>query len=88
MRDLTTTDWEQANIGYIEMWMLTPFLDNRAARNNPGKLVINIGNISGISCATTEVVRAGPATSDNPATVDTTAWGRILPTVRSIPPGP
>ncbi len=75
MRDLTTTDWEQANIGYIEMWMLTPFLNTGG---NPGKLVINIGNISeDILRDSRKSFEQGLPTSDNPATVDTTAWGRI-----------
>ncbi|MCB9313672.1 MAG: cell surface protein SprA [Lewinellaceae bacterium] len=78
MRDLTTTDWEQANIGYIEMWMLTPFLDNGGSPGNPGKLVINIGNISeDILRDSRKSFEQGLPTSDNPATVDTTAWGRI-----------
>ncbi len=77
MRDLTTTDWEQANIGYIEMWMLTPFL-NEGSPGNPGKLVINIGNISeDILRDSRKSFEQGLPTSDNPATVDTTKWGRI-----------
>ncbi|WP_373516445.1 cell surface protein SprA, partial [Pricia sp.] len=43
-RQITSTDFEQANVEYIEFWLQDPFLDNP---NNPGgKLTINLGNIS------------------------------------------
>ncbi|NNK59516.1 MAG: cell surface protein SprA [Flavobacteriaceae bacterium] len=43
-RQLTSTDFEQSNVEYIEFWLLDPFLDNPA--NPGGKLTINLGNIS------------------------------------------
>jgi cell surface protein SprA len=43
-RQLTSTDFEQANVEYIEFWLLDPFLDNTT--NPGGKLTINLGNIS------------------------------------------
>ncbi|WP_034061160.1 T9SS outer membrane translocon Sov/SprA [Lacinutrix jangbogonensis] len=43
-RQLTSTDFEQSNVEYIEFWMQDPFLNNP---NNPGgKLVFNLGSIS------------------------------------------
>jgi cell surface protein SprA len=76
MRDLTTTDWEQANIGYVEMWMLSPFLSGNDG--NPGKLVINIGNISeDILRDGRKAFEQGLPTTRNPTSVDFTAWGRI-----------
>ena len=43
-RAITSTDFEQANVEYIEFWLQDPFLDNV---NSPGgKLYINLGNIS------------------------------------------
>ena len=43
-RQITSTDFEQANVEFIEFWVLDPFLDEP---NNPGgKLTINLGNIS------------------------------------------
>jgi cell surface protein SprA len=42
MRDLITTDFEQANIEYIDFWVMDPF-DNRQGN---GELYINLGNVS------------------------------------------
>ena len=43
-RQLTSTDFEQANVEYIEFWLQDPFLDNLT--NAGGKLTFNLGNIS------------------------------------------
>ena len=43
-RQLTSTDFEQANVEYIEFWLQDPFQEN--ALNPGGKLVFNLGNIS------------------------------------------
>ncbi len=43
-RQITSTDFEQANVEYIEFWVQDPFLDNNT--NPGGKLTINLGNIS------------------------------------------
>ena len=43
-RQITSTDFEQANVEYIEFWVQDPFLDNPASQG--GKLFINLGNIS------------------------------------------
>jgi len=43
-RQITSTDFEQANVEYIEFWIQDPFLDNPT--NTGGKLFINLGNIS------------------------------------------
>ena len=43
-RQITSTDFEQANVEYIEFWLQDPFLDNPASAG--GKLTINLGNIS------------------------------------------
>jgi len=43
-RQLTSTDFEQANVEYIEFWLLDPFLNNPT--NPGGKLTLNLGNIS------------------------------------------
>lgn len=44
-RQITSTDFEQANVEYIEFWLLDPFL-NEGAPTNGGKLFVNLGNIS------------------------------------------
>ncbi len=43
-RQITSTDFEQANVEFIEFWVQDPFLDNPA--NPGGKLTIDLGNIS------------------------------------------
>jgi len=43
-RQITSTDFEQANVEYIEFWLQDPFLDNPS--NPGGTLSINLGNIS------------------------------------------
>ncbi|MCA0130972.1 cell surface protein SprA [Winogradskyella sp. D23] len=43
-RQITSTDFEQANVEYIEFWVQDPFLDNPAGQG--GKLYVNLGNIS------------------------------------------
>ncbi|WP_405573712.1 cell surface protein SprA [Winogradskyella sp. Asnod2-B02-A] len=43
-RQITSTDFEQANVEYIEFWLQDPFLDNPSSTG--GKLFINLGNIS------------------------------------------
>ncbi|OUR91532.1 cell surface protein SprA [Flavobacteriales bacterium 34_180_T64] len=43
-RQITSTDFEQANVEYIEFWLQDPFLDNTT--NPGGKLKVNLGNVS------------------------------------------
>jgi cell surface protein SprA len=43
-RQITSTDFEQANVEYIEFWVQDPFLDEPT--NPGGKLTVNLGNIS------------------------------------------
>ncbi len=82
MRALTTNDFEEANIEYIEFWMMDPFVEDE---NNPGgDLYLNLGNIS------EDVLKDGrksfenglpTPTVDNP--VDTTSWG-LIPLIQSL----
>ncbi|MBR0539122.1 MAG: cell surface protein SprA [Bacteroidales bacterium] len=83
MRKMETTDFEATNIEYIEFWLMDPFMDEEYA-NNPGKLYINLGDIS------EDVLRDGRKfyenglpTSENVINVDTTIWGRV-PTLQDI----
>ncbi len=43
-RQLTSTDFEQSNVEYIEFWLQDPFLENLT--NPGGKLTFNLGNVS------------------------------------------
>ncbi|HMQ48278.1 MAG TPA: cell surface protein SprA [Saprospiraceae bacterium] len=86
MRELTTNDFQSANIEFLEFWVLSPFLDPEDV-NSPspnyqqqqGELYINLGNIS------EDILRdsrmffenglPGPTNPDR--RVDDTNWGRI-----------
>ncbi len=76
-RQLTTNDFEQANVEYIEFWLLDPFIDNPS--NTGGTLSINLGNIS------EDVLRDGrkqyenglPDGSINNDITNPTAWGQV-----------
>lgn len=85
MRALTTTNFEQTNIEYIQFWMLDPF--NEDAENvdpnsthTGGDLYFNLGNISEDILPDSRksfengLPPSGVAVDDN---LDTTAWGRI-----------
>ncbi|WP_298899454.1 cell surface protein SprA [uncultured Psychroserpens sp.] len=45
-RQITSTDFEQANVEYIEFWLQDPFLNEPAGSGLSGKLYVNLGNIS------------------------------------------
>ncbi|CDF77948.1 gliding motility-related SprA protein [Formosa agariphila KMM 3901] len=77
-RSLTTTDFEQSNVEYIEFWLQDPFQENES--NPGGKLVFNLGNIS------EDVLKDGRKQYENGLPKDgatelltTTAWGTVVP---------
>jgi cell surface protein SprA len=82
MRRVETTDFESANIDYIEFWMMDPFAEGLGPgtainSGTGGDFYLNIGNIS------EDVLRDGqqsfenglPVTTDN-TNFDTTTWGK------------
>ncbi len=82
-RRMETTDFEATNIEYIEFWLMDPFADPEY-QNNPGKLYINLGDIS------EDVLRDGRKYYENGmpdnaqvTNVDTTIWGRV-PTLQDL----
>ena len=79
MRKIDQNDFEAANIDYIEMWILDPYLSNPNP-NNKGELYINLGNISeDILKDNRRSAENGLPRSDDPTLqfVDTTIWGRV-----------
>ncbi len=47
MRGLQTTDFERANVQFIEFWMLDPyFAEGITANQNAGQIVLNLGSFS------------------------------------------
>ena len=80
MRKLETTDFEQANIEYVEFWMLDPFIYTRkdgTASRHSGDLYINLGEV----CE--DVLRDGKKfyesgmPVDGTSTFEETQWGKI-----------
>jgi len=77
-RSLNTTDFEQANVEYVEFWLMDPFLNND--ENNGGKLTFNLGNIS------EDILKDGRKQYENglPENGDIsllplTDWGTVVP---------
>ncbi len=82
MREVLTSDFETANIQYIEFWLMDPFVEDPT--HEGGDLYFNLGNISEDilrdSRKSFENGLPGSAVVQN---VDTTSWGRV-PTVQSV----
>jgi len=83
MRRMESTDFEATNIEYIEFWLMDPFADEEYV-NNPGKLYINLGDISeDILRDGRKFYENGLPTSEVIENVDTTIWGRV-PTLQDL----
>ena len=77
MRRIETTDFDAANVQYIQFWMMDPFADSTNS-NNSGDLYFNLGDVS------EDILRDGRKSYENglPTSslvinVDTTIWGRV-----------
>ncbi|MEZ5196077.1 MAG: cell surface protein SprA [Bacteroidales bacterium] len=46
MREITTPDFEAANIEYIEFWMMDPFAEGSLNSGTGGELYFNLGDVS------------------------------------------
>jgi cell surface protein SprA len=84
MRALTTTNFEQANIEFIQFWMLDPFNEDMENANpgvhGGGELYFNLGNISEdiLPDSRKSFENGLPAGPGNlTSNVDTTVWGRV-----------
>lgn len=76
MRKIDATDFDAANIEYIEFWLMDPFIDN--PNSEGGKLYFNLGDIS------EDILRDGRKSYENGlpsngeiTNIDTTIWGRV-----------
>jgi cell surface protein SprA len=82
MREVLTSDFETANIQYVQFWVMDPFVDNPDGEG--GDLYINLGNISeDILKDSRKSFENGLPGSPEVKNVDTTAWGRV-PTVQAV----
>lgn len=85
MRKLETSDFETANIEYVEFWMLDPFMyETEDTRPRGGDFYINLGEVS------EDVLKDGKKFFENGMPINQdenryteTVWGRV-PTDRSI----
>lgn len=82
-RQITTTDFEQSNVEYIEFWLQDPFINN--SENLGGKLNFNLGNIS------EDVLKDGRKQYENGLPEDgdisllnETTWGSVVPQNQSL----
>ncbi len=82
-RQITSTDFEQANVEYIEFWVQDPFLDNPS--NPGGKLLLNLGNIS------EDVIKDGKKQYENGlpengdiSDLQSTDFGTVVPRNQSL----
>ena len=84
MRRLESTDFEKANIEYIQFWLMDPMLTNPDGYN--GELYINLGDIS------EDILRDGkkafehglPISPDDAGRVDSTIWGFVPRTTSTV----
>ena len=85
MRSLSTNDFEQTNIEFIQFWVLDPFNDdaenvNPNSQHSGGDLYFNLGNISEDVLSDSRksfengLPPTGVSTNDD---LDTTTWGRV-----------
>ena len=78
MRKVETTDFEAANIEYIEFWVMDPFINDPNKLNQGGDLYFNLGDVSeDILKDSRKSFENGLPTTAELANVDSTAWGRV-----------
>ncbi|MEL6355976.1 MAG: cell surface protein SprA, partial [Bacteroidota bacterium] len=92
MREMTTNDFQSANIEFVEFWMLSPFLNPEDgtipaedAQRKQGTLYLNLGNVSEDVLKDSRLFfengLPGPANPRRP--IDETDWG-VVPVAQQI----
>jgi cell surface protein SprA len=82
MREIQISDFENANVEYIEFWLMDPFVKD--SLNPGGDLYFDLGEISeDILKDSWKQFENGLPATDSISLVDTTAWGRV-PTTQAI----
>lgn len=84
MRPLSSTNFEQSNVEFVQFWVLDPYIDGETTDANVGELVLNLGNIS------EDILRDGrkqyenglPASTNNEIPRET-IWGQV-PSTQSL----
>ncbi len=78
MRSLSSTNFEQSNVEFVQFWVLDPYIDGETTGANTGELVLNLGNIS------EDILKDGrkqyenglPASTNNEVPRET-IWGQV-----------
>lgn len=85
MRKLETSDFEAANIEYIEFWMQDPFMKAKEAGTTfNGDLYFNLGEISeDVLKDGKKFYESGLPIDDDPTQYTETIWGRV-PTQNTV----
>ena len=84
MRSLSSTNFEQSNVEFVQFWVLDPYVDGTTTGANVGELVFNLGNIS------EDILKDGrkqyenglPGVNSNDLT-SPTSWGQV-PSTQSL----
>lgn len=77
MRRIETSDFEQTNIEYIELWIMNPFIEE-FENNKGGDILFHLGEISeDILKDSRKSFEHGLPESEAVIDVDTTVWGRV-----------
>lgn len=78
MREIQTSDFENANIEYIEFWVMDPFVYDSTDQHAGGDLYFNLGDISeDLLKDSRKSFENGLPTTAEVINVDTTIWGRV-----------
>ncbi len=78
MRRIETSDFEAANIEFIEFWVMDPFINDTLHQNQGGDLYFNLGDISeDVLKDSRKSFENGLPTTADLTSVDTTVWGRV-----------
>ncbi|MFC2096123.1 cell surface protein SprA [Bacteroidota bacterium] len=76
MREIPTSDFEAANVEYIEFWLMDPFVYDSTTTG--GNVYFNLGNISeDILKDSRKSFEDGLPSTTTIENVDTTIWGRV-----------
>jgi cell surface protein SprA len=82
MREVQISDFENANVEYIEFWLMDPFVED--SLHLGGNLYFNLGEVSeDILKDSWKMFENGLPPTDSITLVDTTVWGRV-PTTQAI----
>ncbi len=81
MREIQISDFENANVEYIEFWLMDPFVQD--SLHSGGDLYFNLGEISEDVLKDSWKMFENGLPTDSISLVDSTAWGRV-PTTQAI----